>query len=30
MAYKMTRFTPGIWEEALDVLSTVFVKNGVK
>ena len=32
MAYKMTRFTPDIWEEALDVLGEAFSyqRNGVK
>ncbi len=30
MDYKMTRFTPEIWEEALDVLSTAFMKDGIK
>ncbi len=30
MNYKMTRFTPEIWEEAMDVISTAFMRNGIK
>ncbi len=30
MTYKMTRFTPEIWEEAMDVISTAFMKKGIK